>query len=307
MKKQLVQVGFFTPDLQRQIDSEFDSVKAELADAGLRATVQGLITRSNYQLPQALLEGLPALRVIATSGVGFDGIPVSYAQQRGIVVTNTPGLLDAAVCELGIGLLLAMLREIPQSDRFVRDGAWAQSVYPLTSSLSGKRIGIIGLGRIGKGMAARLEAFGVSLAYSGRRQEESPYRHVASPLALAQAVDVMLVCCKGGEQTRHLVNAALLEALGKGWLVNLSRGSVVDEWALFEALTKGSLRGAALDVYEQEPLVESPLLGLKNVVFSPHAGSATVETRAAMLRLTLDNLHAVLGGGAALTPVPTVD
>ncbi|HEX2012555.1 MAG TPA: 2-hydroxyacid dehydrogenase [Roseateles sp.] len=305
----LIQLGVFPATLQPQIDAEFRCVtpEAAMADEALRTQVRGIITRSNQQVPQALLEALPALRVIATSGVGYDGIPVAWAHARGIIVTHTPGVLDAAVCELGIGLLLALLREIPQSDRHVRDGSWrGAGAYPLTRSLAGKRIGIVGLGRIGKGIAARLAPFGPGLiAYAGGLQAGSPYRHCPSALALAAEVDVMFLCCKGGAETRHLINAEVLRALGAGWLVNIARGSVVDEAALCEALTRGELRGAALDVFGQEPLGEaSPLADLPNVILSPHAGSATHETRADMLRLTLDNLNAVLAGRDALTAVP---
>lgn len=308
-KEILIKIGEFPATLQPQIDAEFRCMtpEAALADAALCATVRGLITRSNQRVPQALLEALPALRVIATSGVGYDGIPVAWAQARGIVVTHTPGVLDAAVCELGIGLLLSLLREIPQSDRHVRDGAWRSAgAYPLTRSLAGKRVGIVGLGRIGKGIAARLAPFGPRLiAYAGALQADSPYRHFPDALAMAAEVDVMFLCCKGGAETRHLVNAEVLRALGAGWLVNIARGSVVDEAALHEALTRGKLLGAALDVFEQEPLGEaSPLAGLPNLLLSPHAGSATHETRADMLRLTLDNLHAVLAGRDAVSAVP---
>lgn len=307
----LIQIGIFPAQLQAQIDAEFHCISAEtaLADEALRGSVRGLITRSNAQLPQAVLEALPALQVVATSGVGYDGIPVAYAQQRGIVVTHTPGVLDAAVCELGVGLLLGLLRDIPASERYVRSGDWrSQGAYRLGTSLSGQRVGIVGLGRIGKGIAARLAPFGPRLiAYAGGLQADSPYTHYPTALAMAAEVDVMILCCKGGAETHHLIDATVLKALGAGWLVNIARGTVVDEAALHLALTQGELRGAALDVFEQEPLQEdSPLLGLDNVLLSPHAGSATDETRAAMLRLTLDNLHAVLDGRPALTAVPAL-
>lgn len=301
----VVRIGDFPPALQQQIDREFRCLPADtvLADDGLRRRVRGLITRSNYKVPAPLLDQLPALRVISTSGVGYDGIPVAQALRRGIVVTNTPGVLDAAVCELGIGLLLSLLREIPGADRHVRDGSWQRGAYPLTTSLHGMRVGIVGLGRIGHGMARRLEHFGVHLAYGGGRAQDVRWRHVPSVLQLAEESDVLVLCCKGGEETRHLVNEKVLQALGAGWLVNMARGSVIDERALCQALQHGVLRGAALDVFEQEPLGDSPLRLLPNVVLSPHAGSATQQTRAKMLRLTLDNLHEVLAGRPALTPV----
>ena len=302
----LARVGEFPAELQRLIDAEFHCLDAAevLADEGLRRSTRGIVTRSNYTVPRALVEALPALQVIATSGVGFDGIPVELARQRGIAVTHTPGLLDAAVCELAIGLLLALLRQIPAADRSVREGRWAAAHHALGSSLAGQRVGIVGLGRIGKGIAERLAPFGVELAYAGRVQVGVPYRHYADARSMAAHVDVMMLSCTGGEATYHLVDAGVLAALGAGFLVNVARGSVVDEAALCQALTTGSLRGAALDVFGHEPLLDSPLLALPNVVLSPHAGSATNETRRAMLRLTLDNLHAVLAGRPPLTPVP---
>lgn len=306
----LIKIGVFADELQQIIECEFMCRGPEdlAQDEGLRQSVRGLITRSNYQVPQALLESLPALQVIATCGVGFDGIPVAYARSRGITVTHTPGVLDDAVCELGVGLLLSMLREIPASDRFVREGRWSSTAYPVTTSLAGKTVGIVGLGRIGQGIAARLQAFGVTLAYSGSTKRNVPYRHVHSVLALAKACDILIVSCKGGSDTQHLINAEVLQALGPmGYLVNISRGSVVDEVALVHALTTGGIRAAALDVFQDEPLQNTMLASLSNVVLSPHAGSATREARAAMLRLTLDNLHAVLNGQAALSPVPSSD
>jgi lactate dehydrogenase-like 2-hydroxyacid dehydrogenase len=269
--------------------------------------VTGLITRSNYRVPRELLEALPNLKVIATSGVGFDAIPVAWAQQHGIVVAHTPHIVDAAVSEQAVGLLLALLRQIPAADRHVRSGGWLAQNHVLTTSLAGKRVGIVGLGRIGKGIAERLAPFGVHLAYAGRHQPEVPYRHFADARAMAAQVDVLMISCTGGAETFHLIDAEVLKALGAGWLVNVARGSVVDEAALCHALAHGALRGAALDVFEHEPLGESPLRGMSHVILSPHAASATEETRAAMLRLTLDNLHAVIAGRPALTPVPRLD
>lgn len=304
----IVTFGAFPPASQPLIEAEFDAVDVErLGDDPARASrTLAILTRSNYRVPVELLERLPALKAIATSGVGFDGIPLEAARVRGIAVTNTPGLLDSTVAELAVGLLLALLRELPAADRHVREGRWATADYPLTTGLAGKRIGIVGLGRIGRGIARRLQAFEVEIAYSGRAKPELPWRHLPSALALAGQVDVLVVCCSGGPQTRHLVDAAVIAALGPGgFLVNVSRGSVVDEAALTEALASGRLRGAALDVFADEPLEQhSRLAQLPNTLLSPHAGSATHETRAAMLRLALDNLHAVLRGDPPLTPVP---
>lgn len=306
-KTALVKIGVFASELQQTLDEEFTCHTPEdvARDETLRQSVRGLITRSNYTVPQALLETLPSLKVIATCGVGVDGIPLRYAHARGITVTNTPGVLDDAVCELGVGLLLALLREIPASDRFVREGHWANGAYPLTTSLAGKTVGIVGLGRIGQGVAGRLQAFGVVLAYTGNPRTDVSYRYYPSVPALAAACDILIVSCKGGAETHHLINAEVLQALGSaGYLVNIARGTVVDEAALITALSTGGIRAAALDVFQDEPLQNPALVALSNVVLSPHAGSATRETRSTMLRLTLDNLHAVLSGRTALSPVP---
>lgn len=305
----LVQIGVFPEELQAIVDQEFQCLTPQelTQKPHFLDSVRGLITRSNYTVPLPLLESLPALQVIATCGVGFDGIPVAWAQTSGIVVTHTPGVLDDAVCELTIGLLLALLREIPAADRFVRQGQWSQGAYPLTSGLAGKSVGIVGLGRIGRGVAARLQAFGVDLSYCGSVKADVPFRHFPSAIELAQACDILILSCKGGTDTHHLINAQVLQALGpEGYLVNVARGSVVDEVALLKALRTGVIRAAALDVFEDEPLQDSELVSLPNLLLSPHVGSGTKETRAQMVRLTLDNLQAVLCGRPALTPVPAV-
>lgn len=303
----VLQIGQFPAAQQSVIDGELlrYTEKDMERDEAMRASIQAILTRSNYQVPASWLARLPQLKVIATSGVGFDGIPVAAARAAGVVVTHTPGVLDGAVCELAIGLLLSLLRRIPAADQFVRSQAWALELFPLTSSLEGKRVGIVGLGRIGRGIAQRLAGFGVEIGYCGSARQEVPYGFFQDIRALAEYADILMVCCPGGDTTRHLINADVLGLLGpRGFLVNVSRGSVVDEPALIEALATGGIRGAALDVFEAEPLINSPLTQLPNVVLMPHAGSATEETRQTMLRLALDNIHRVLDGQGALTPVP---
>jgi lactate dehydrogenase-like 2-hydroxyacid dehydrogenase len=301
----LIQVGQFAPELQATIDREFRCVAPEqaFADDQVRRTIRGLITRSVCTIEPGLLGRFPALQVLSTCGVGYDGIPLADAAGRGIVVTNTPGVLDAAVCELGIGLLLSLLRDIPGADRHVRGGDWQRGAFRFTDSLQGLRVGIVGLGRIGQGIARRLQAFDVTIAYADAVPQAVPWNHHLSVADLARESDVLVICCKGGPETHHLIDAAVLQALGAGWVVNISRGSIVDEQALCRALQAGTLRGAALDVFEAEPLGDSVLRQLPNVLLSPHAASGTRQTRAQMLRLTLDNLHAVLAGRPALTPV----
>lgn len=192
----IVKIGEFGPELQQEIDREFKCLSPEdvLGSDPLRNTVEGLLTRSVCRIDAGLIDKLPALRVISTSGVGFDGIPVAVAAARGIIVTNTPGVLDAAVCELGIGLLLGMLRQIPAADRHVRHGAWQRGAFPLTTSLEGLRIGIVGFGRIGQGMARRLEPFGVAISYTHPRKLDVPWSYVATLSELAADSDVLLVC-----------------------------------------------------------------------------------------------------------------
>lgn len=276
------------------------------ADDALCSRIGAIATRSNYPIDTALIERLPSLRIIATSGVGFDRIPVAFARERGIVVANTPDLLNAAVAELTVGLVLALLRQLPHADRFVRDGMWHGGAFALGSSLAGKRVGILGMGRIGKEIARRLVPFDVEIVYFGRTRQALPFAWFTTPVELARNADVLIASCPGGPATHHLIDAAVLDALGpNGYLVNIARGSVVDEAALITALTVKSIAGAALDVFEYEPLHDdSPLRTLDNVVLAPHIGSATHETRLAMARLTVDNIVSFFATGRALTPVP---
>jgi lactate dehydrogenase-like 2-hydroxyacid dehydrogenase len=302
----VLRIGEFPANAHALIEARFDL--ASLADIDedddLRKRIGAIVTRSYYDIDIALIERLPALKIIATSGVGFDRIPVEYARERGIVVANTPDLLNAAVAELTVGLLLALLRKLPQADRFVRSGAWSKHPFVLGSSLAGKRVGIIGMGRIGKEIARRLAPFDVEFAYYGRSKQALPYEWFDRPQELARWSDILIAACPGGPETRHLVDAAVLEALGaQGVLVNIARGSVVDEHALVQALERKAIAGAALDVFEHEPLEDSGLCTFDNVVLSPHIGSATHETRMAMAQLTIDNIVSFFATGKAITPV----
>jgi lactate dehydrogenase-like 2-hydroxyacid dehydrogenase len=275
-------------------------------DPALAAGIRGVVTRSNLEVPAALVERLPGLEIIATNGVGYDLIPLGLAAGRGIVVTNTPDVLNAAVAELCVGTLLSLLRRLPQADRFVRDGRWAGTAFPLSTSLAGKHVGIVGLGRIGKDIARRLEPFGVALAYHGRSDQNLGWRYEPDLAALARDVDILIVVAPGGPDTTHLVDARVLAALGpQGWLVNVARGSVVDQPALLDALEQGTIAGAALDVFDNEPAIDLRFFTLDNVMLTPHLGSATRETRAAMAQLMLDNLRTWFRSGRALTPVST--
>ncbi|SHH16087.1 2-hydroxyacid dehydrogenase [Pollutimonas bauzanensis] len=306
----LLKIGVFPDAIDAELRRIFQLVDVDelAATPPLRREIEGIITRSNYRISEELLEQLPNLRIIATNGVGYDGIPMAYARNRGIVVTNTPEVLDQAVAELAIGLLLAMLRHLPQADRYVRSGAWQAAAFPLGTSLAGKRVGIVGLGRIGKEIARRLLAFDLEIAYFGRRRQAVDWPFFDDLKGLASYADILIVCCPGGPNTYRIIDAQVLNALGPaGVLVNISRGSVVDEQDLYEALKGKAISGAALDVFDQEPLVDSPLSDLDNVILTPHIGSATRETRLRMAALAIDNaidnLTRYFNTGQATTPV----
>lgn len=274
------------------------------------ATVRGIACSGGHgPIGAALFDRLPALAIVSNFGVGYDNVDVAAARGRGIMVTNTPGVLTDEVADTTLGLLIAAVRRLPQAERHLRSGAWRERPFPLTATLRGRRVGIVGLGRIGKAIARRCEAFGLEVAYHGRHPQPGvahPYH--ASVVDLARAVDVLIVATPGGEATRRIVDAEVLRALGPdGVLVNVARGSVVDEDALVAALRDGTILAAGLDVYENEPNVRADLLGLDNAVLLPHVASGSQHTRDAMGQLVVDNLVAWLGGRDALTPVPELD
>jgi lactate dehydrogenase-like 2-hydroxyacid dehydrogenase len=283
---------------------EIDDTHGFFADVGTR--IRGLAANALAgRIDGALMDKLPALEIIASFGVGYDNIDGAAAAERGVVVTNTPGVLDDEVADLTVGLLLATLRQLPQADRFVREGRWPQGSFPLSPTLRGRQIGILGLGAIGKAIAHRLEAFGVQIAYHGRsRQADVGYAYHETLVGLAEASDVLIAIVPGTAQTRHLVDAEVLAALGpEGVFINVARGSVADQDALIPALEAGTILAAGLDVYEDEPHVPEALIALPNVVLLPHVGSASVATRAAMGRLVVDNLTGWFADGKPLTPV----
>jgi hydroxypyruvate reductase len=254
-----------------------------------------------------LMQQLPALEMISIMGVGYDKVDVRAAIERGIPVTHTPEVLNDEVADLALALMLSVARRVPQADRHVRENRWAeQGPMPLATKVSGKRLGIVGLGRIGKAIAQRAQGFGMSIAYTGRTQQAGvsfPYYPTAK--ALAANVEFLIVITPGGEGTRRMINAEVLQALGpKGFLINVARGTVVDEAALVDALQRGVIAGAGLDVFEDEPRVPEALRALGNVVLTPHMASATHETRQAMADLALANLQAHFAGQPLLSPVP---
>ena len=254
----------------------------------------------------ALMSKLPKLRVIAHFGVGYDTVDVDAARARGVRVTNTPDVLTEEVADLAIALMLATVRRVPQGDRYVREGRWLKGAMALTESCQGgKTLGIIGMGRIGRAIARRAEAMNMKIAYQGpNRKPDLSWRHFPAPVELARESDIVMVACPGGEATRNLVNRTVIDAIGpKGFLVNIARGSVVDEPALIAALKEGRIAGAGLDVFVDEPRVPQALLELDNVVVQPHVASATHLTRKAMGQLVIDNLAAHFAGKPLVTPV----
>jgi len=276
-----------------------------LADVAPR--IRGLARGGHAHIGRSLIERLPALEIIASFGVGYDGIDVAAAAARGVIVTNTPDVLTEEVADTALGLLLMTVRELSAAERYLRAGRWAaEGAYPLSASLRDRTVGICGLGRIGMAIARRLDAMHVPVVYHSRRaRADVPYRHYDNLRAMAADVDILLVVVPGTAETKHLVDAGVLEALGPdGILVNVGRGSVVDEAALVRALKTGTIRAAGLDVFANEPHVPAELMALPNAVLLPHVGSASVRTRTAMGQLVVDNLTSWFQNGRPLTPVP---
>ena len=267
--------------------------------------IRAIATRGELGAAASLMQDLPKLELVSVYGVGTDAVDRTYAKLRGIAVTNTPDVLTEDVADIGIGLLLAAARKIPEGDAFVRSGRWAIGNMGLVTRVWGKRAGIVGMGRIGKALAQRLEAFACDIAYfSRKRRDEVPFHYEPDLVALARDVDFLLVTVAGGEGTRGLITGEVLAALGPdGIFVNISRGTTVDEAALLNALETRSIKAAGLDVFQNEPRIDPRFLKLDNVVLQPHHGSGTVETRQAMGRLVRDNLAAHFTGQPLLTPV----
>ncbi len=259
------------------------------------------------RLDEAYLRRYPKLEIISSFGVGYDNIDAKAAARLGIIVTNTPGVLDDEVADTALGLMIMTVRQLPQAERYLRAGQWsAKGAFPLSPSLRGRTVGVVGLGRIGKAIAERVNAFGLDVVYHGRHaQADVAYRYYPSLIDMAKAADILIVVAPGGPTTRHIINAEVLDALGPdGVLINIARGSLVDERALIEALRNKTILGAGLDVFENEPSVPQELIALDNAVLLPHVGSASVKTRRAMAECVVSNLFAWADGKPPLTPVP---
>lgn len=313
-KPDLLLVGPSKPVLAKGLDPAFTVhrlIEAEDREAFLQriaGSVRAMaVTYTNQRIDAAFMQRFPKLELVSSFGVGYDHVDAEWAGQHGIIVTNTPDVLNEEVADTALGLVLCTVREFPQAERFLRAGKWEAGPYPLTAAtLRDRTMGIVGMGRIGQAIARRLEAFKVPIVYHSRRPQAGvPYKHFPVLVDMAREADVLIVIVPGGAETRNMINAEVLEALGpRGILINMARGSVVDEPALIAALRDRKIFAAGLDVFVNEPKVPKELIAMENVVLFPHLGSASVYTRAAMDRLVLDNLLSWAAGKGPLTPVP---
>ena len=278
----------------------------ELWLAEWRPRIRAIALAGHVRADEAYMRQFPSLEIISSFGVGYDHIDAKAAARLGVIATNTPGVLDDEVADTALGLMIMAVRQLPQAERYLRAGNWPKGAYPLTPSLRGRTVGIVGLGRIGKAIATRVRGSGLDVVYHGRHpQADVAYRYYPSLVEMAKAADILIIVAPGGPGTRHIVNAEVLEALGPdGVLVNIARGSLVDETALIEALRTGKILAAGLDVYDNEPNVPEALIALPNAVLLPHVGSASVRTRRAMAECVVGNIFAWADGKPPLTPVP---
>ncbi len=271
---------------------------------GISGSVKAVASFGPTPVDAALMDALPKLELISNFGVGVDQISLDDAKKRGIIVTNTPDVLNECVADTAIALVLCTLRKLPQSDAYTRQGNWLKAPFPLTTSLGGKTLGILGLGRIGEAIAKRALAMGMKIRYHNRRRKDSPFPYDPDAATLAKNSDVLMVVTPGGAETQNLVGAKVLDALGaEGYVVNIARGSVIDEPLLLRYLQEKRIAGAGLDVFVDEPRVPPEYFTLDNVVLFPHVGSATVETRKAMGDLQIENLRLHFGGKPVRTRV----
>lgn len=269
-----------------------------------QSDIVAIITGPGRTVSRKLIEALPNLEIISVFAVGTDNVDLDAARERGVAVTNTPGVTTADTADTAIALMLCLARRIVEGDAYVRVGKWPNGPLPLGVSLAGKTVGIVGLGAIGRAVAQRAEAFGMQAVYHGPRDKGLAYRFYPQLLEMAQDADFLVLCCPAGPETRHMVDGKVLKALGpEGFLVNVARGSIVDVDALLVALSNKFIAGAGLDVYDNEPVVPEAFFSMDNVVLLPHIGSATAETRGKMAHLVIENIRAHFNGEPLKTPV----
>lgn len=310
MKMKVLQQAALPAPLLAALKARYEVVEYSALTAGdfsgMAGDFQALLTNGEAVVTRELIASLPNLALIAVFGVGYDGVDMQAATEYNVAVTHTPDVLTGDVADLALGLMLATSRQIPAAQTFIQQGKWPQGSYPWTRKMSGSSLGIVGLGRIGLAAAERAQAFAMSIAYCNRRPLDNvAYRYEPDIVALAETSDFLLVCAPCSASNRHLINREVLDALGsEGILINVGRGSLVDEQALIAALDAGTLGGAGLDVFSQEPEVPKALYNRPNVVITPHMASATWSTRRAMSQLVLDNVEAFFAGSPLVTPVP---
>lgn len=268
--------------------------------------IRGIATGGHVAVTKDIIDQFPSLEIISNFGVGYDSVDAQYASERNVIVTNTPDVLTNEVADTAMGLVLMTIREFSATERYLRAGKWLEKPFPLTKgTLAGKTMGILGLGRIGKAIAKRAEAFGIKVAYHGRnKQSDVDIPYYASLKDMAEAVDILMIVVPGGAATHHIVNADILKALGPdGYVINIGRGTAIDEPALIEALQNGTIQSAGLDVFEKEPKVPQALIDMDHVVLLPHVGSASIHTRDGMGQLVVDNLVNWFESGKVVSPV----
>lgn len=311
MKPEIIVVGKIFARTQASLDREFTCHRLyEAADRDVflkqhAPNVRALATFAASGANAKLMDALPNLEIIANFGVGVDAIDLAAAKKRGVIVTNTPDVLNECVADTAMALVLNTLRQFPQSQSYLRAGYWAtRGGYPLTTSLGGKTLGVLGLGRIGEAIAKRAVAFGMHIRYHNRSRKAVSFPYDADPVALAGNSDVLLAATPGGAETSKIINAKVLDALGpQGYVVNIARGSVIDEPVLLQYLREKKIAGAGLDVFDREPNIDPAWFGLENAVLFPHVASATVETRTAMGDLQVENLRLHFAGKPVRTRV----
>jgi lactate dehydrogenase-like 2-hydroxyacid dehydrogenase len=311
-KREVVLVGPLKPVVVKGLDAictVHRAVETKDQDAFFKAhsDVRAIACSDTaYRIPSTLMAHFPTLEIVSSFGVGYDHMDVKYASTHNVVLTNTPNVLTEEVADTALGLLLSTVRELPQAERFVRSGKWLERGYPLTrATLRNRTVGIVGMGAIGQAIARRLDAFGVPVVYHTRKpRREVSYLHCPNLIEMARTVDILMVIVPGGPETANLINAEVLDALGPdGILINMARGSVVDEPALIKALQEKRIMAAGLDVFAKEPNVPAEFIAMDNVVLFPHLGSASVYTREKMDQLVVDNIAAWAAGKPPLTPV----
>lgn len=308
MAQEIMQVSPLPPFMMKALQEAEYIVHdhTHIKDPDALSKVTALIGMGAAKVDKKLLTMLPNVKLVAICGVGYDGVDVAACKEKGIVVTHTPGVLTDDVADLAMGLVLSIGRRIPQADKFVRNGDWVDDQFALMHKVSGACIGIVGMGRIGRSIAKRAAAFDMHISYTSRdAKADVPYAFYKTATELAAEVDYLVVAVPGGDDTKNMIGASVLQALGsKGYLINIARGSVVDQPVLVQALKEKQIAGAALDVFWDEPVIDPELRRLPNVVLTPHIASATVETRSAMAALTMENLQAFYEHKRLPSPVP---